>query len=162
MAWQGMQRGVDTHERIKAWLTAQGAAFRVLEHAPAGSAADYQRTLGTRLEQQAKALLLRHKGPQGKGHVVVTVQAQKQVDLEAVRAALGAEEVRLADRGALRDVTGCNFGELPPLGRMFRLRLLMDRDLLGEPEVYFNAGRLDRSIAMDPKVIAGLEDPVYP
>lgn len=151
---------MDAHDRIRAWLDQHGAAYRVLEHPPAGSAADYQRTLGTRLEQQAKALLLRHRGPQGRGHVVVTVQAQKQADLEAVRAALGAAEVKLADRGALRDLTGCNFGELPPLARMFRLRLLMDQALLGEPEMYFNAGRLDRSLVMDPRVIARLEEPV--
>lgn len=152
---------MDAHERIKAWLTAQGATFRVIEHQPAGSAADYQRTLGTRLEQQAKALLLRYTGAGGKGHVVVTVPAQKKVDLDAVRAALGADEVKLADRGALKDLTGCGFGELPPLARMFKLRLLMDRALLDEPEVYFNAGRLDRSIVMDPKVIASVEDPAY-
>jgi Ala-tRNA(Pro) deacylase len=145
---------VDTHARIRAWLDAHGIAYDVLEHPPAGSAQDYQRTLGTRLEQQAKALLVRLDTG---AHAVVTLQAQKRADLAAVAQLLGAKDAKLANKVELKDVTGCNFGELPPMGKLFGLPLAMDRDLLGEPKIYFNAGRLDRSITLDPRALAAAE-----
>jgi Ala-tRNA(Pro) deacylase len=147
---------MDAHARICDWLRQHGAAFEVLTHPAAGSAADYQRTLGTRLEQQAKALLVQHDG----GHAVVTLQAQKRADLALVAQLLGSGTAKLADRGALKGLTGCNFGELPPLGRCYGLPLLMDRDLLGEPLVYFNAGSLERSIRMDPRMLVEVEQPL--
>lgn len=59
----------------------------------------------------------------------------------------------------LTDVTGCGFGELPPFGALFGVPLILDRDLLGEDEIYFNAGDLSTSIAMDPASLADLEAP---
>lgn len=146
--------------RIRDHLRAGGAAFEELQHAPAGSAAEYQRTLGTRLEQQAKALLVAYPDGAREGYAVVTLQAQKRADLGHVAGLLGTPRVRLATREELERVTGCRFGELPPMGRPFGLKLVMDRDLLGEPLVYFNAGSLTTSIRVSPRDLQRLEDPL--
>ena len=66
----------------------------------------------------------------------------------------------MADRDQLKEVTGCNFGELHPFAKVFNLQLLMDKDLLNEDQVYFNAGHLEYSIALSPKSIQRLESPV--
>jgi hypothetical protein len=45
-------------------------------------------------------------------------------------------------RDQLRETTGCDFGELPPAGRLFAIPLLFDKDLLQQDEIYFKAGSL--------------------
>ncbi len=147
-------------EKIVAYFQQHNVAYEGITHPPAASAQDYQKILGTQLQQQAKSLFVRYKKSGERGFAVVTLQAQKQADLEKIRDLLGATSVKLAVKQQLAEHTGCAFGELPPLGKPFDVQLLMDTDLLAEKKVYFNAGRLDYSIAVDPKEIQRLEAPI--
>jgi Ala-tRNA(Pro) deacylase len=147
-------------EEIVAYLTANGVAFERINHPAADSAESYQKTLGTRLEQQAKALFVRFKKTGTKGFVVVAIQAQKKADLDLVRRLIHANEVRLGTKEQLVETTGCGYGELPPFGKIFSLQLVMDKDLLNEEKIYFNAGSLTFSITMNPNDLVRLEDPI--
>jgi Ala-tRNA(Pro) deacylase len=147
-------------EKIQSYLDENGIKYRLIEHPAAGSADEYHETLGTRYEQQAKALFIRYKKPGDKGFVVLALQAQKRGDLDRVARLISAAEVRLGTARQLEETTGCGFGELPPLGRLYGLQLLLDKDLLTEDEIYFNAGSLTTSIAVDPKLIETLEQPL--
>lgn len=149
-----------TKEKIIAYFQDANADFEGIDHEPAGSAEEYHNTLGTEYEQQAKALFVRYKKPGEKGFVVVALQAQKRADLNTVKRLIGAREVRLATKDQLKQVTGCNFGELPPLGKLFGLKLLLDKDLVDEEKIYFNAGDLSYSIAISPHVITEMENPL--
>lgn len=159
---RGAGGGGSLLDRLRAHLREGGVPFREISHGPAARAEDYSRELGTRLQEQAKCLLvrLRYENPTSREYVLVAVPAQKRVDLELVARTAGSASARLADRNQLRVVTGCDFGELPPLGRPMGLRLLMDRELVAEPEIYFNAGRLDVSMAAPPGDIAELEQAI--
>jgi Ala-tRNA(Pro) deacylase len=80
--------------------------YRLIEHGAAASADDYREVLGTRYEEQAKAIFLRHRGRAGRGFATLAVQAQKRADLQRVTSLLGAREVRLGTRNQLRETTG--------------------------------------------------------
>ncbi len=147
-------------EEITTYLTANGVAFERITHPAADSAESYQKTLGTRLEQQAKALFVRFKKTGAKGFVIVAIQAQKKADLELIRRLIHANEVRLGTKEQLAEITGCGYGELPPFGKIFSVQLVMDKDLLNEEKVYFNAGSLTSSIVLNPNEIVRLEDPI--
>jgi Ala-tRNA(Pro) deacylase len=149
--------GVTT--KIQTYLDEAGISYRLLHHEAAASAEEYHGTLGTRLEEQAKSLLVRYKKPGEKGYAVVALPAQRKADMDQVKGLLGAREVRLANRAELTETTGCSFGELPPLGRLFGLALLFHQELLDVPEIYFNAGALDTSIAVKPSLLVELEKP---
>jgi Ala-tRNA(Pro) deacylase len=146
--------------RLIAFLKEKQVPYRLIEHDVAASAEEYHKTLGTRYEQQAKALFVRYKKPGEKGFVVFALQAQKKADLHRVTRLLSAREARLATVDQLKEVTGCDFGELPPFGSVFGLRLIFDRDLLTEDEIYFNAGSLTTSIVLSPKQLERVEDPI--
>jgi Ala-tRNA(Pro) deacylase len=150
----------DVSTRIVEYLKKYNVPFEQLTHPSAGSAEEYRKTMGTRLEQQAKALFIRFKKTGGKGFAVATIQAQKKVDLNFMCKLLGAREVKLGTLEQLQEVTGCNYGELPPMGKLFAVPLLMDRELLNEPKIYFNAGSLRFSITMDPAELVKLEQPI--
>jgi len=147
-------------ERIIRHLDDNAVAYRLIEHEPAGSAEEYHQVLGTRYEQQAKALFLRVKNGKQKSFAVLALQAQKRADLTASSDVLKASNVRLATADQLFEVTGCRFGELPPFGKPFDVPLLLDCDLLDESEIYFNIGDLSRSMALDPAALVELEAPI--
>ena len=150
----------NTSRDIVIYLQQRGVGYEEIEHPPAASALEYHELVGTQLNQQAKALFVRYRKPGEKGFAVVTIQAQKKADLEKIRELLGAKSVGLATKEQLEVETNCRFGELPPFGKLFGVRLLMDRDLLAEEKVYFNAGRLDYSLAVNPLEIQRIEDPI--
>lgn len=143
--------------RIAQHLDMNAVPYRIVEHEAAGSADEYHRVLGTDYEQQAKALFVRFRKGSDRGFAVVAVQAQKKVDLARVRDLLRATKASLGTAEQLQEVTGCAFGELPPLGALFGLPLLLDHELLEQEEIFFNAGDLTVSIAADPTKLAESE-----
>jgi Ala-tRNA(Pro) deacylase len=67
---------------------------------------------------------------------------------EAVRALLGASYVAFADTGKAEQLAGSVTGTVLPFSYDERLELIADPALLDCGELYFNAGRLDRSVAL--------------
>ena len=146
--------------QVEDYLRRENVDFRVIEHERAGSAEEYHQVLGTRYEQQAKSVFLRFRRHGEKGFAVLAIQAQKRADLEKVARLLDAREARLGTVEQLREATGCGFGELPPFGKIFGLPLLLDADMLSEDTIYFNAGDLGISIALDPMELERIEQPI--
>jgi Ala-tRNA(Pro) deacylase len=147
-------------ERLRAYLDDHGVAYRIIAHKAAASADEYHDVLGTRYEQMPKAIFLRYQDKGGKRFAILALQAHKRADLHRVAQVLHARDVRLGSRDELRHVTGCEFGELPPIGRLFGLPLLLDEDLLLEDELYFNAGSLTASIVVRARTLQALEQPI--
>src|SRR5689334_20261566 len=153
-------RGRDPYVALRARFVAEGVPFVEISHPPAASAADYHGVVGSRLAQQAKALLLRRYRASGaKDYVIHALPGDKSADLDALRTATESARVRLATPEELVRVTGCRFGELPPVGSIFGVELVLDDRLLGESELYFNACRLDRSFIVSPDALRALERP---
>ena len=150
----------ETLYKIETYCQENSIPFKKIEHAHAASAEEYHEILKTRFEQQAKALLLRYKKQGEKGFVVVAIQAQKKVDLEKIKPLLDAKTLRLAELDQLKKETGCEYGELPPFGKLFNLQLVFDKDLLNEKEIYFNAGSLTNSFVVSPQTLISVEKPI--
>ncbi len=146
--------------KIEQYLTEKGVSFRGVEHAPAASAEEYNKTLGTRFTQQVKVLLLKCKKEGNESFCVLALQGHKKADLASAAKALNVTKARLADRDQLLSATGCNFGELHPFAVLYDLPLLMDEDFLSEDEVFINAGCLDYSIVVSPGDIVKTERPL--
>jgi Ala-tRNA(Pro) deacylase len=146
--------------QVVQYLKTNDVSFEQITHPSAGSAEEYRQTMGTRLQQQAKALFVRFKNRNSKGFAIVAIQAQKKADFNLIRHLLDAAEVKLGTIEQLEEVTGCTFGELPPLGKIFGVTLLMDKELLTEEKIYFNAGALTFSIVMNPADLVKLEQPI--
>ena len=153
----------NTSNKIREYLLSRGVNIEELHHESVGDPVAYSHKIGTRLEQQAKALLLRCKKKGGeKIFVVVSVPANKKVDFNVVSKQLGENinSIRVAEKEQMYELTGCEPGELPPIGKMWNIKLLFDRELFKEPRIYFNAGSLEYSIIANPYDIAKIEDAV--
>jgi len=147
------------YDELRELFTSSGTPFRELRHPAAAAAADYHVVVGSRLEQQAKALFLRRYRRDGtKDYVIYALPGDQTADLQALGASSGGR-LRLATEDELRRHTGCSFGELPPVGSIFGVELVLDERLLDEQELYFNACRLDRSFVVESHDLVELERP---
>lgn len=149
------------HGRVIEYLTSTGIPFEQIEHPPAASAEEYSRVVGSALDEQAKALLLRRYRRSGRKDLVVhSLPGDQRGVLDALALPLEAKRLRLATADELTGATGCSIGELPSIGSIFGLPLSMDGRLLAHDRVYLCAGRLDRSVILDPNDLKKIEDPI--
>lgn len=148
---------------VKDYLLSKGVNFNELHHDNVGDPMEYSHKIGTRLEQQAKALLLRCKKSGGERFfIIAVVPASKKVDFNALSKKIGngIKSVRVAEKEQMLELTDCEPGELPPLGKLWDIQVYFDEDLFSEAKIYFNAGSLGYSIIANPHDIARIEDAI--
>ncbi len=136
--------GTPVSERVAQWLREAGVVFELLEHPPAHTSEEAARVRGTRLEQGAKALVVRADDR----FVHCVLPADRKADNAALRALVGTRKLRFATRDELLALTGCEPGAVPPFGNLFGLPVLLDEALCANEQVVFNAGSNTVSITM--------------
>ena len=141
--------GTDVYGRLIAELDASGARYRLIEHAPEGRTELVSALRGHALASAAKCLILLVKiGKKQTRYVLAVVPGDARLDLAAVKALLGASYVAFADTGKAEQLAGSVTGTVLPFSYDERLELIVDPALLEHGELYFNAARLDRSVAL--------------
>ncbi|WP_415947325.1 YbaK/EbsC family protein [Streptomyces sp. KLOTTS4A1] len=135
------------YTRLMRLLADHGVCPRVLDHPPEGGTAAVSLLRGHPLHQAAKCIVLRVRGA-ARPYVLAVVPGDHRVDIDAVRALVGGTRAGFADRHTAQRLTGCVSGAITPFSFDARLRLVVDTGLLDEEEIFFNAARLDRSLAV--------------
>ena len=141
--------GADIFTRLRGLLHREGARFRVIEHVAEGRSEQIAAIRGNRPEQAAKAMVLQLKGGGGARHVLAIMSGNRRVDFAAVAAAMGARKASFAAAPDAEALTGCIMGAVPPFSFDAALPVVADPDLLANTSLYFNAGRLDRSMELE-------------
>ena len=81
--------------------------------------------------------------------ILCALPASDRIDLEALREDLEAEDIRLADESAMREVfRGCELGAEPPIGALFGLPTIADESLLSQRKVTFQTGSHQSAVTM--------------
>lgn len=150
----------DLYERLITDLQAAGARYRLIDHAPEGRTELVSALRGHDVASAAKCLIVMVKvGKKQSHYVLAVVPGNAQVDLGAVRDLLGGTYVAFAGREKAEELAGSVSGTVLPFSYHPRLQLVVDPALLQAPELYFNAARLDRSIALATEDYARLAAP---
>jgi Ala-tRNA(Pro) deacylase len=93
--------------------------------------------------------------------ILAVLPAHLIADLEEVRVLAGASVVRLAREHEFACLyPDCEPGAMPPFGRLYLQRVFVDRSLVGELEMVFNAGTHTDAIRMHYGDFADLSHPV--
>lgn len=123
-------------ERVRAALATAGHADSIAAF-PEGtrSAADAAAAVGCEVAQIAKSIIFRA----GERAVLVIASGANRVDMGKVAAATGLQ-VKRADGGWVRDVTGFAIGGVAPLGHLSPPVVLVDEDLFAFDRVWAAAG----------------------
>ncbi|MEU6778300.1 YbaK/prolyl-tRNA synthetase associated domain-containing protein [Nonomuraea angiospora] len=139
----------ELYERLISEMDAAGARYRVIEHAPEGRTDEVSALRGHDVAQAAKCLVVMVKiGKKQTRHVLAVVPGNARLDLQAVKSLLDGTYVAFAAKDKAEELAGSMSGTVLPFSYDPRLELIADPTLLDQPELYFNAARLDRSVAL--------------
>jgi Ala-tRNA(Pro) deacylase len=140
----------DVFERLVALLGESGAKFRVIEHEAEGRSEKISAIRGNRPGQAAKAMVLDVRGGGGgKRTVLAILPGDRKLDFAAVAGLFEARKCGFASPETAQAMTGCVMGAVPPFSLNPDLSVVVDEDLLANETLFFNAGRLDRSMELD-------------
>ncbi|PZG12722.1 hypothetical protein C1J01_31990 [Nonomuraea aridisoli] len=130
-------------------MDAAGARYRLIDHAPEGRTDEVSALRGHDVSQAAKCLIVMVKiGKKQTRHVLAVVPGDARLDLQAVKGLLDGTYVGFAGKEKAEELAGSVSGTVLPFSYDPRLELVADPSLLERPELYFNAARLDRSVAL--------------
>ena len=142
----------DVFDRLVALLTEAKAKFRVIEHEAEGRSEKISVIRGNRPEQAAKAMVLDVRGGgSGRRNVLAILPGNRKLDFAAVARLFEARKAGFASPESAEQLTGCAMGAVPPFSLSPDLAIVVDQDLLANDTLFFNAGRLDRSMELDTK-----------
>jgi Ala-tRNA(Pro) deacylase len=104
---------------------------------------------GNALQQAAKCIVMMVKiGKKVTKYVLGVVPGDARVDLNAVKALVGGTYISFASAKIAERLAGSVAGTILPFSFHHELELVVDPSLLENDEIYFNAARLDRSMAL--------------
>jgi Ala-tRNA(Pro) deacylase len=142
----------DVFDRLVTLLGEAEAKFRVIEHEAEGRSEKISVIRGNRPDQAAKAMVLDVRGGGGgKRSVLAILPGSRKLDFAAVAALFEARKCGFASPETAQTLTGCVMGAVPPFSLNPDLSVVVDEDLLANETLFFNAGRLDRSMELDTK-----------
>ena len=124
-------------DRLKQYLTDHHVYFEVQEHRQVFTMQEVAAVLHEKGEHVAKVFIAAADGKP----VMLVLPAPVQVDLDKVRALLKAKEARRAREFEFAQLfADCDVGAMPPFGNIYQVPVYIDRSLMEEPYIVFQAG----------------------
>ncbi|MGW6916287.1 YbaK/EbsC family protein [Kitasatospora sp. NPDC054939] len=121
----------------------------MIPHAPEGRTDVASLLRRHPLEQAAKSIVVRvATGKRSRRYVLAVVPGDRQVDLGTLADRYDGRDAAFATRDVAERLAGSVSGSITPFAFSPELDLLVDEGLLEHDEIYFNAGRLDLSVAL--------------
>lgn len=150
----------DAYTRLTAFLEENDVPFGLIDHAPEGRTELVSQLRGHDVSHAAKCMILIVKqGKKVTRYVLAVVPGDARVDLQAVKTLFAATYVSFASREQAEALSGTPTGAVLPFSFDAALELVCDPSLLTHERIYFNAGRLDRSMVLDTRAYVALAKP---
>lgn len=150
-------------KKVAKHLEKAGVAFEVVPHRKVFTAYDLAQTMGAKLDDIAKSLLVKVELPQVKkkgGHYfVVVLPATANLDLKKLKKALKAKKVEMAPEKIMKKL-GLEPGALSPFGSMRDLEVVVDKGLMRVRDVIVGAESFTESLRLKMKDLVAIETPL--
>ena len=138
-------------------------SFEVVPHKKVFTAYDLAQTLGEKLDNIAKTLLVEVELPKvekaGKRNYVVVLPASYRVNLQKLKQAVKASKVTLATEQMMAKL-GIKPGALTPFGSLRQLGVVIDKNLVKAKKVLVGAESFTESLRVTVKDLAKAEDAI--
>jgi Ala-tRNA(Pro) deacylase len=137
-------------EKITALLDEHQADYRVVEHDAIGQTDLISEIRGNALNQAAKAMVLEVTMPEGADsrYLLAIVPGDCKINFKSAARAIGGKKSSFATPEMAQALTQCVMGAVPPFSFDERLALRVDARLQEVGTLWFNAGALEKSIAL--------------
>jgi len=124
-------------ERLRSFLDSHQAEYSTTTHSKAFTAREVAVAEHLPAREVAKTVVV---FGDGEYHMIV-IPANKLVDFQEVRLALGLSQVRLATEDELAKLfPDCELGAMPPVGGVYGFAVYLDSSLAAEDTIAFNGG----------------------
>jgi Ala-tRNA(Pro) deacylase len=124
-------------QRLKDYLDERGVPFTYCTHRLAYTAQELAAAQHVPGREVAKTVVLRADGH----FVMVVLPAVMKLDLEALRTELPFRRIKMAREDEFASLfPDSQVGAMPPFGNLYGLPVYVDRSLLADEEIVFNAG----------------------
>lgn len=142
---------MNTYEKVIALLDEHRADYRVVEHEAIGQTDVISAIRGNDLNQAAKAMVLEVTMPEGAEarYLLAIVPGDCKINFKSAARAIGGKKSTFAAPEQAQALTECVMGAVPPFSFDDRLALRVDTRLRDVGTLWFNAGALDRSVALN-------------
>lgn len=141
-------------EMITSLLDSHSVAYEVIEHEPVYTSEQAAEVRGTPLHTGAKAMVMLAD----KRAVLFVLPADRRIDTKGFKRSHKVKDLRMADSEEVERLTGLTSGSIPPFGNLLGLPTYVDRSLLENRQISFNAGLHTKSIIMSPQDYLALID----
>lgn len=150
------------HARLLELLDSGGARYRLIEHGPEGRTEVVSGLRGHPVSHAAKCIVVMVKlGKKVTRFILAVVPGDARVRLEALRKLKAATYAGFAPADRAAELSGCVVGTVLPFSFDPRLELIADPSIRAVPELFFNAARLDRSLALNTEDYLRLAQPRF-
>lgn len=142
---------------IREFLQQRSVRFEILLHAPSHSAAHLAGSVHVPGRSVAKAVLVRA----GESYVLAVLPATHRIDTARLAEVLCVAGVRIAGEDEVETVfADCEPGALPPFGRLYDLKTIVDASLSGGAEIVFVGNTRHEGVRMRFKDYEAIERPI--
>ncbi|MFH1047588.1 MAG: YbaK/EbsC family protein [Patescibacteria group bacterium] len=149
-------------KQLVKYLDKSGIKYELVPHRKVFTAYDLAQTVGAKLDEIAKSLLVKVELPEIKkkgSYFVVVVPASYNVDLQKVKKTLKATKVELAPEKIFKKF-GLEPGAVSPFGSQRDFGVLVDKGMLKAKQAIVGAESFIESIRLKAKDLVDLEEAV--
>jgi Ala-tRNA(Pro) deacylase len=142
---------------ISDYLRSRHISFETLLHQPSPSATKLAQSVHVSGRHVAKSVLLRA----GEKYVLAVLPATHRIDLPRLAYVLDYRDLRLASEDEVEHVfNDCERGALPPFGRLYGLRTVVDASLAGGAEIVIEGNLRHQGVRMRYRDFEAIELPL--
>jgi len=139
----------ETYTKLIEFLDQHNAQYRLIDHEPEGRTEIVSPMRGNEVSQAAKCIVVMVKITKKlKKFILAVVPGDAKVDLNALKNMFKGGYVSFATPEIAENLAGSVSGTILPFSFNPELELIVDPKLLENEELFFNAARLDRSMAL--------------
>ncbi len=138
----------EIYHKLIELLDKNKAKYRLIEHSPEGRTEIVSPMRGNKLSQAAKCIVVTIRTEKGSRHILAVVPGDAKVDLNLLKILFKGTYASFADLEIAEKLAGSVSGTILPFSFNPELELIVDPSLLKNEEIFFNAARLDRSLAL--------------
>lgn len=140
--------GESISKAIRDLLDSNKFEYEYYEHEPTPTSEEAAKVRDTKLEEAAKALIL--KGKKSGKNIMVVIRGDKKFNSKEIKNAAG-EEFEFEKPDVIKERFGLIIGGVPPFGNLLDLPIYFDESILESSRVTFSAGLQTCSITMNPE-----------
>jgi Ala-tRNA(Pro) deacylase len=142
---------------VKDYLAGSSIDYELISHTHTQSSMDSAGAAHVTGERLAKAVIVK----EDESYLMVVVPADHHIHMGRLHHLLG-QDVGLATEQELVSLfPDCDGGAIPPLGRAYHMKTLIDSSLLGQSEIYFESGDHEHLVKVSGEQFSKLLDDAH-